>query len=203
MSTYKLCKYARGQGDVSEASSDSLARNRSIGGDDRALVGQALIRAGRLIRLMRRTVICGHGAVQDLAAYARAAASAALFVCSIIGPLARTLHRQLTALMRSVIVIQPVRCKPFGPALNGEIRKPPCGAHPFQVGWGGGGFRAALFAGVANKNSAAVFQRARTCPPGSARTLHPRVAGDYAGAACACCRARSNLRLSRAPKAGQ
>ena len=181
MSTYKLCKYARGQGDVSEASSDSLARNRSIGGDDRALVGQALIRAGRLIRLIRRTVICGHGAAQDLAAYARAAASAALFVCSIIGPLARTLHRQLTALMRSVIVIQPVRCKPFGPALNGEIRKPPCGVRPFQVGWGGGGFRAALFAGVANKNSAAVFQRRAHLPSRKGAHLAPSRSGRLRG----------------------
>jgi len=32
-------------------------------------------------------------------------------------------------------VIQPARCKPFGPALNGENRrKPPCGVRPFEVG---------------------------------------------------------------------
>ena len=46
-----------------EASSDSLARDWSVvGGDDRSQVGQALIRARRLIRLNRRPLIRGHGA---------------------------------------------------------------------------------------------------------------------------------------------
>ena len=39
--------------------------------------------------------------------------------------------RYLTALMRGVIVIQSARCKPFGPALSGEIRKPPAAFVPF------------------------------------------------------------------------
>jgi hypothetical protein len=43
--------------------------------------------------------------------------------------------------MRGVIVIQPARSKPFGPALNGENRrKTPCGVRSFQVGWGGAAF---------------------------------------------------------------
>jgi hypothetical protein len=88
---------------------------------------------------------------------------------------------QLTALMRRAIVIQPVRCKPFGPALNGEIRKPPCGVRPFQVGWGGGGFRAALFAGVANKNSAAVFQRRAHLPSQKGAHLAPSRSGRLRG----------------------
>jgi hypothetical protein len=43
----------------------------------------------------------------------------------------------LTALMRGVILIQPRRCKPFGPALDGEARKPPA-AHT-RSKWDGEG----------------------------------------------------------------
>ena len=149
-------------------------------GDDRALVGQALIRAGRLIRLIRRTVICGHGAVQTLQARERGA-SAAPFCLLNYKPTGSNSTPQLTALMRRVMVIQPVRCKPFGPALSGEIRKPPCGVRPFQVGWGGGGFRAAVFAGVANKNSAAVFQRRAHLPSRKGAHLAPSRSGRLRG----------------------
>jgi hypothetical protein len=58
--------------------------------------------------------------------------------------------------MRRVIVIQPARCKAFGPVLNGESRRNPLRrAWPFEAGWGGGGFRAALFVCDYDRNHSA------------------------------------------------
>jgi hypothetical protein len=54
--------------------------------------------------------------------------------------------------LRRIILIQPTRCKFFGPALIGVVGSheslplPPCGMRPvLKWGRGGGGFRAALF----------------------------------------------------------
>jgi hypothetical protein len=44
----------------------------------------------------------------------------------------------LTALMRGVILIQPARCKPFGPVLSGEVVVTPYGAPRVLSGLGRG-----------------------------------------------------------------
>jgi hypothetical protein len=57
--------YAEACRRASEASSGLASAGLEHGrGDDRSLVGQALIGARRLIRLNRRTLIRGHGAAQ-------------------------------------------------------------------------------------------------------------------------------------------
>jgi hypothetical protein len=137
--------YAEACRRAEEASNDSLARDR---GDDRPQLGQALIRARRLIRLNRRTLIRRQRrGVGSATRRARGRLSGRLFCLPVVDSVLARSH-----LIQSQGYERPAvrRHYSFGSALNGVAANPrklaatsPRRASCSKWAGGGGGLRAA------------------------------------------------------------